>query len=245
LKRFFAALAISTLALSASAADDLTITFKFSDGATTAHYFTKDRIRMNSGRNDTVLDFTTGKIVTIDNQKKEYSEMTVEEIDATMKAAAAQMEEAMAQMPPGLRDRMAGMMGGAAGEVTVTKGATKTIAGYPCQVYSVTMGQSVSQESCNTTALTPPFDPANFRKLSRISIPMIQGADKLIAKMSEIQGIALIQNTTVSMMGRKSTTSMEATEVKKGAIGADVFATPAGYKKVDSPLKKMGRMGGR
>ncbi len=55
----------------------------------------------------------------------------------------------------------------------------------------------------------------------------------------------IIQNTTVSMMGRKSTTSMEATEVKKGAIGADVFATPAGYKKVDSPLKKMGRMGGR
>lgn len=245
MKRLFAALAISALALTASAADDLTITFKFSDGTTTAHYFTKDRIRMNSGRNDTVLDFASGKIVTIDNQKKEYSEMTIDEMDAAMKSAAAQMEQAMAQVPPQMREQMAKMMGGAAAEVTVTKGATKTVAGYPCQVYSVTMGQTVSQESCNTTALVPPFDPANFRKLSRISIPMIQGADKLIAKMSEIQGIALIQNTTVSMMGRKNTTSMEATEVKKGAIAADVFATPAGYKLVDSPLKKMGRMGGR
>ena len=69
MKRFFAALAISTLALSASAADDLTITFKFSDGATTAHYFTKDRIRMNSGKTDTILDFVTGKIVTIEPEE--------------------------------------------------------------------------------------------------------------------------------------------------------------------------------
>jgi hypothetical protein len=36
---------------------------------------------------------------------------------------------------------------------------------------------------------------------------------------------------------------MEATEVKKGAIAADAFAIPAGYKQVESPLKKMGKTG--
>ncbi len=105
------------------------------------------------------------------------------------------------------------------------------------------MGANMTQESCNSTALIPPFDPANFQKLSRVSIPMMQGMDKMLQKMSEIQGLALMRHTTMSMMGRKIDTAMEATEVKKGAIAADVFATPAGYKLVDSPLKKMPKMG--
>jgi hypothetical protein len=111
-------------------------------------------------------------------------------------------------------------------------------------MYTVAMGANMTQESCNTTALTPPFDPANFAKMSRISVPMMQGMDKLIKKMSEIQGLALLQHTTVNMMGRKTERGTEATEVKKGPVAADVFAIPAGYKKVDSPLKNMGKMGG-
>lgn len=240
--RPLAVLGLSAIALSASA-EDLTIAFKSTDGSTMTHYFSKDRIRMNSGRTDTIMEFASGKIVTIDHQKKEYSEMTVAEIDEAMKGMAAQMEQAMAQVPPQMREKMAGMMGGAAAEVTVTKGATKTVAGYSCQTYTITMGASMTQETCNSTALVPPFDPANFQKLSRVSIPMMQGMDKMIKKMSEIQGIALMQHTTMSMMGRKTDSGMEATEIKKGAIAADVFATPAGYKMVDSPLKAMGKRG--
>jgi hypothetical protein len=101
------------------------------------------------------------------------------------------------------------------------------------------MGANMTQESCNSTALTPPFDPANFQKLSRVSIPMVQGMDKLIAKMSEVKGISLMNHTSMSMMGRKIDTTVEATEVRKGALGPDVFALPKGYKMVDSPLKAM------
>ena len=241
--RPLAVLALSAFALSASA-EDLTLTFKTSDGATNTQYFTKDRIRMNNGRTDTILEFVSGKIVNIDNQKKEYSEMTITEIDEAMKAMSAQMEQAMANVPPQMREKMAGMMGGAGAEVTVTKGATRTIAGYPCQTWTIAMGSNMTQESCNSTALTPPFDPANFQKLSRISIPMMQGMDKMFKKMAEIQGISLMHHTTMSMMGRKTDTSSEATEIKKGAIPADAFAIPAGYKQVESPLKKMGKRGG-
>lgn len=238
-----ALVALVGLAAAPAAAEDLTITFKSSDGGVATHYFTKDRVRMNSGKTDTMMEFASGRIVSIDHQKKQYFEMTVDELDATMKGVAAQMEEAMANVPPQMREQMAKMMGGGASEVTVTKGAAKTIAGYPCQTYTVSMGTTMTQESCNSTALTPPFDPANFQKMSRVSIPMVQGMDKMIKKMSEIQGLALMQRTTTSMMGRKSDTSMEATAVSKSAIAADVFALPAGYKKVDSPLKnmKMGR----
>lgn len=242
MNRTIAVLALLTAAATAPA-QDLTITFKSTDGGIATHYFTKDRIRMNNGQNDTIMEFASGKIVTIDHKKKEYSEMTVAEMDQAMKSMAAQMEQAMAQVPPQMREQMAKMMGGAASEVTVTKGATKTVAGYSCQTYTITMGANMTQESCNSTALTPPFDPANFQKLSRVSIPMIQGMDKLIQKMSEIQGIALMQRTSMSMMGKKVDNGMEATEIKKGAIGADAFATPSGYKQVESPLKKMGKMG--
>ncbi len=237
-----AVLALSTFALSASA-EDLTITLKSSDGATVTNYYSKDRIRMNNGRTDTILELASGKIVNIDNQKKEYSEMTVAEIDEAMKAMSAQMEQAMANVPPQMREKMAGMMGGAGTEATVTKGATRTIAGYPCQTWTIAMGATMTQETCNSTALTPPFDPANFQKLSRISIPMMQGMDKMFKKMSEIQGISLMHHTTMNMMGRKTDTSSEATEIKKGAIAADVFAIPSGYKQVESPLKKMGKSG--
>lgn len=238
-----ALLAISAFALSASA-EDLTITLKSSDGSTATHYYTKDRIRMNNGRTDTILEFASGRMVNIDNQKKEYSEMTIAEMDEAMKAMSAQMEQAMANVPPQMREKMAGMMGGAAAEVTVTKGGTKTIAGYPCQVWTIAMGTSMTQESCNSTALTPPFDPANFQKLSRISIPMMQGMDKMFKKMAEIQGISLMHHTAMSMMGRKTDITVEATEVKKGAIAADAFAIPSGYKQVESPIKKMAKQGG-
>ena len=247
MNRFASAFAISALAFAASAASaqDLTITYRMGDGQTASHYFTKDRVRMSTGRTDTIVDLASGRIVSLDNEKKQYFEMTIDEIEAAMKGASAQMEQAMAQVPPAMRAQMEKMMGGAAAEVTLTKGGTKTIAGYSCQLYTITMGQNVSQESCHTTAITPPFDPGAFKKLSRASMPMMQGADKFVAKLSEIQGLSLMENTTMSMMGRKNVVSMEATEVKKGPVPASVFDMPAGYKKVESPLKQMGRMGGR
>lgn len=242
MNRSLAAFTLAVFATTAGA-EDLTIAFKSTDGGTATHYFSKDRIRMNNGSNDTIMEFVSGKIVTIDHKKKEYSEMTMAEMDQAMQAMAAQMEEAMAKVPPQMRAQMAKMMGGAASDVTVTKGATKTVAGYSCQSYTITMGANMTQETCNSTALTPPFDPANFQKLTRVSVPMMQGMDKLVKKMSEVQGIALMQHTSVSVMGKKIDNGLEATEVKKGAIGAEAFATPSGYKQVESPLKKMAKTG--
>ena len=40
------------------------------------------------------MEYAAGKIVAIDHKKKEYSEITLAEMEAAMKAAAAKMEEA-------------------------------------------------------------------------------------------------------------------------------------------------------
>jgi hypothetical protein len=242
--RSAAVLALTAFAYSASA-EDLTITYKTSDGGSTTEYFTKDKIRTNNGKTDTILEFASGKIVNIDHQKKQYSEITIAEIQEVGKSMAAQMEQQMANMPPQVREKMAGMMGGAMGDATLTKGEAKTVAGYPCQSWTLALGATWSQETCNSTALTPPFDPANFQKLAAVSIPMMQGMEKVFQKMAQIQGLSLSQRTSMNMMGRKTDTTREATEVKKGAIAADVFAIPAGYQQVESPMKKMGRPGPR
>jgi hypothetical protein len=249
MNRSFAIVSLAAFALSAPAfeasAQDLTITFKSSDGGTSSNYYTKDRIRTSSGRTDTILEFATGKIISVDHQKKEYSEITFAEMDSMMKAQTERMEQAMANVPANMREQMQKMMGGGTADVTVTKGGTKTIAGYSCQEYTVTMGPNLTTELCNTTALTPPFDPANASKLSRVSVPMMKGSEKVAQKLAEVQGLSLSHRTSTNVMGHKSDSSMEATEVKKGSIPADVFAIPAGYKQVESPMKAMGRMGGK
>ena len=235
--------------VNSAAAEDLTITYKVTgrgDTATTAtQYYSASKIRMSDGERDTILDLGAGRILSIDHRKKEYSEVTLAELEGMMQQASAQMDEAMKNVPPAMRDQMAKMMGGAAGgvasSISVTKGGSRTVAGYACQEYTISIGGSVKNETCNTTALQPPFDPTQFRKMWSFSNPAFMNAAKNAAKMTEqlqqIQGLPLAEKSSVSVMGRNMTTIKEATEVRKGAIPASAFEAPAGYKKVDSPMK--------
>lgn len=233
-------------ALPVAAADDLTIVFKDGKGALQTQYFTSNKMRHNMGDRDSIMDFATGTITSIDKKKKEYSQVTVEQMEAAMKQASAQMEQAMAKVPPEMREKMEQMMGGATGVITVTKGGTKKVAGYDTQQYTITMGENMKHDVWNTTALQFPFDPTQFRKMSGFSGPMAGGpmmksAAKLAEKMKEVQGFTLAETTSFKVMGHGTDTSKEAVEVKKGPIPAETFAVPAGYKKVDSPMLKMGQ----
>ena len=76
------------------------------------------------------------------------------------------------------------------------------------------------------------------------SNPMFKGFAQLGEKMREIDGVTLADETSMSMMGRGSKSSREATEVRTGAISAaefDVAVLAKGYKKVDSPLGELGK----
>jgi hypothetical protein len=171
--------AFGAAAVSARAsAEDLTITYKVTGrgGNTTAtQYYSANKIRTSDGENDSILDLAGGRILVIDNKKKEYSELTVAEIEAMMKQMTAQMDEAMKNVPPAMRDMIAKKMGqgagGAAATASVTKGGTRKVAGYDCQEYTIAMGDMFKSNTCNTTGLLPPFDPAQFRRLATFSNP--------------------------------------------------------------------------
>jgi hypothetical protein len=246
-QRLAATACVAALAAVPALAEDLTIVYKTTSPngpGTATSYFSTDRMRMTDADRDTVVEYSSGRIVTLDHKKKEYSEVTLAEIEAAMKAAGEQMQKAseqMANMPPAMREKMQQMMAGPT--ATVTKGATRKVAGYDCQDYDVALGTMMTMHLCSTTAIAPPAPNVDYRNFTTLAgaaaNPMLKN---LVNEMKKVQGFTLAQSSSMKMMGRSAETSMEATEVKKGAIPAatfDVATLTKGYKKVESPTSRM------
>jgi hypothetical protein len=255
-----AAACAAALLAAPALAEDLTLVFKTtgSGGAgTSTSYYSSEKMRTGDAANETIVEYGPGKIVSIDHKKKEYSEITLAEMEAAMKEAAvkmdeanAQMKEQMANMPPAVREKMEKMMGGIAGAVTVTKGGTRQVAGYTCQDYAVAMGESMITKICATTALQFPAPNVDYRKFASFAgagaamanNPMVKSMGKMADEMKKIEGFTIAESTSMKMMGRSMDSSKEAVEIKKGPIPAsafDVAEIAKGYKKVAHPVTKM------
>jgi hypothetical protein len=232
-------------------AQDLTIVSKVSGpmgmGGTSTQYFTSTKFRTNSGASDVIVDGTTGKIVMVDNAKKEYFETTFDEMNKMMQAASDTAAQAMKDLPPEARNNpmLAKMMekmggGGAPVDVKVEKGKNpRKIAGYDTEHWIVSMGAEMKNEIWTTSAIQPPPQLWNVQKAMFASNPTMQRFAKMADEMAKVKGFPLAQTTTWSMMGQSGTSSSEVTEVKKGPVAASVFEIPAGYKKGESPFAKM------
>jgi hypothetical protein len=259
-RRTLVAACASVLLASAALAEDLTVVFKTTGGGnagTSTSYYSSEKMRTGDAQNETIVEYAAGKIVAIDHKKKEYSEITLAEMEAAMKEAAAKMEQAnaqmkeqMASMPPAVREKMEQMMGGAASSVTVTKGGTRQVAGYTCQDYVVAMGQALTTKVCATTALQFPAPNVDFRKFASFAgagaamanNPLFQSMGKMVDEMKKIEGFTIAESTSMKMMGKTMDSAKEAVEIKKGPIPAaafDVATIAKGYKKVAHPVTKM------
>ena len=248
------------LAAAPARAEDLTLVFKTtskSGASTSTSYYSSEKMRTGDAEHDTIVEYASGKITSIDHKKKEYSEITADEMEAAMKAASAkmeaaskQMEQQMANLPPAVKEKMQGMMGGAVAAVTVTKGGTREVAGYSCQDYTIAMGASMTNKVCATTALKFPAPNVDYSRFSLFASmgtmmannPMLKGMSKMADEMKKIEGFTIADTTSFAMMGQHMETSREATEIKKGPIPASAFdvATIAkGYKKVPNPMTQM------
>ena len=69
--------------------------------------------------------------------------------------------------------------------------------------------------------------------------PMGMNMEKMQEQFKKMKGFPLASTTTVNVMGRKSVTSSEVTDIKRGPIPASAWDVPAGYAKVDNPMTKM------
>lgn len=219
----------AVLALPALAgAEDLTIVSKVTGPkpGTSTHYMSADRFRSNDGDHDSIMELQTGRMVMIDNQKKEYTETSLAEMSAFMEQMSKQMQGMPANLMPAL------------GEVKVAKGQSpRKVAGYDCEHWIVSMGDSMRMELWTTADLTPPTQYLELRKAMTASMgPMARHFAKMYEAWSQIKGFPLAETTSFKMMGRETRTEHEAIEVKKGPIAPSVFDVPAGYRKKPSPF---------
>lgn len=233
-KSVLAACAFVALGAAATSAADLTIisAVKMGDNTSTStQYLTAERARTVSGDFDTIVDYATGRIVTIDHRKKEYTETTVAEMAAFMQQTMAQMEN----MPGFMRKAM----GGSVGPITVNKGtATRSIAGYTCTQYTLSMGPDFVFDLWVTPALEMPPQLLESQKAQYAAMgPAGRRFVAMFDEMKKIKGVALAMGTHYKMLKKVDTLS-EATEVRTTPIPATTFAMPAGYKKKDSPFKR-------
>jgi hypothetical protein len=235
-----------------AAGEDLTIVSKRTRGdnppTTSTSYLASDKMRMSTGEgNDFIADYASGSITIVDNKKKEYYTITKADMDAAAAQMQAQMKQMQAQMqnvPPEIREKMAGAMGGVAQAVNVQKGTGgKTIAGYACENWIVTIGEFSRQETCVSTQIPIPVAVFDAQKsfassMSAMMGPMAKSMGGLWEKFKEMKGIPLYSTDTVKVLGKTTTSTTEVTEIKKGPIPASAFAVPADYKQTESPMAK-------
>jgi hypothetical protein len=247
----------ATLVLTAGAlvagAEDLTIVTKVTRDkkppVMETTYVSSERMRSATGNGEFMVDYATGTLTFIETAKKEYSVVTPEDLEkiaAQVQAQQKEMEEQMKGLPPALREKMGGMMGAAAAAVNVTKGTGgRTVAGYACENWVVSIGKMVTMDQCVTTQLpypAPAFDAmARFAKAMGAIAPAMKGLEQVQAKFKEMKGIPLYQNSTTKVMGKTITETKEVAEVKKGPIPASAWDIPKGFKKTEWAGAKMAK----
>ncbi len=255
----FSTFALSSLlfvAAAARASDDLTIVSKHTlngkPGGTTTSYLASDHVRMaREGGNETIVDLKTGVMTSLDGKKKTYFTVTkqdMEQLGARMKERmnTPEMKKAM--------EAMAGMSGSMAGSFDVRKtGETRKVAGYRCEEWTITMGTFSTIKECVTTDLQYPvhaFDTykefsEGMKNMMSAFGPMAKAGADLAEKLKGMKGYPVATATAVDVMGTRSTTESEVTEVRKGPIPASAWEIPAGYTKIENPMLKAFETHGR
>ena len=149
---------------------------------------------------------------------------------------------------PGARDETGKIVA-----LDVKKGDTsRTIAGYKCDNWNVTIGQFSKSEQCFTNELKFPVQAWDMYRSYADSMksmmsafgPMARSMTTMQEQLKKLKGFPLANTTTTSVMGRRSVSTSEVTSIKRGSIPASVWEIPAGYEKVDNPMTKaMARRG--
>ncbi len=199
---------------------------------TTTVYFSRNAMkRVGSDGNDSIVRFDQGKIITINNKKKTYSETTTAQIQEMMDKAASTMNANKEQM-----EMMRKMMGQVSDTITVTKeGPGEKIAGYDTVKYRVTGMMEMELWAAPDLKL-----PALYYDAMKMQAPKNPFMDmsKLFDEFKKIEGMALKTIMTIKMMNNEMKTTTVVTSVEKNPIAASLFEIPAGYKLVAPDLGK-------
>ena len=258
-----ASIVLST-ALSAIA-DDLTIVSKVThDGGSPqimTNYISSDHVRMSQpDGNEAIFDLKGGQMIMMDGKKKTYYVVTRKDMDAMAAMMQERLnspevkkaQEQMKNLPPDAQKTMESAMAGMFAVDVKKTGTSRTIAGYKCENWNVTIGQFSKSEECFTNDLKFPVQAWDMYRSYADSMKSMMGALGPMARsmttrqeqLKKLKGFPLAKTTTTSVMGRRSVSTSEVTSIKQGSIPASAWEIPADYAKVDNPMMKaMARRG--
>jgi hypothetical protein len=191
-------------------------------------YMTANALRRNSSDgNDFIVKLDEGKLITIDNKKKTYSEVTLQQLQDMMATLTGGQN-----LPPEAVAMMKKMMGGSgSGDFTVTKvGPGETIAGYATDKYEVTGPMNMEIMAAPDLKAPPQYWDA---LRARMPANPLFDMGQMFEQMKKINGWPMKQTTTMKIMGRETTSTNVVNSVDKSPIPASTFDPPAGYRKVD------------
>ena len=221
-------------------ADDLTIVSTATrDGGPPeirTSYISSDHVRMSQpDGHEMILDRKMGQMIVLDGKKKTYYVVTREDMDARAAMMRERMnspemkkaQERMKNLPPDAQKSMSAMGGMFAVEVKKL-GTSRTVAGYKCENWSVTIGQFSKSEECLTNELKFPAQAwdlyrgytDSMKSMMSAFGPMAPNMSNMQEQLKKLKGFPLAKTTTTSVMGRRSVTTSEVTSIKKGAIPA-------------------------
>ncbi len=189
-------------------------------------YFTHGAIRINNSEGtDTIIQLDGGKIITIDNRKKTYSEMTFQQLQEMMDKANAEMAKNQEQMAA-----IKKMMGQLGGSFSINKeGQGESIVGYATEKYRIKGPMEIEVWAAPDLKI-----PTNYYDVMKMRMPQNPMFDfgQMYDELKKINGIVLKSVTTIRMMNKEMKTSEVVTSAEKGPIPASTFEIPADYKNV-------------
>ncbi len=180
--------------------------------------------RTSADGNDSIIRFDQGKIITINNKEKTYTEMTTAEIQKMLDETASAVVANKEQM-----EMMRKMMGQTPDTFTVTKeGACEKIAGFDTVKYHVT--GMMDMEICAAPELKIPPLYYDSLKIQMPSNPIFD-MRKMFDEYKKIDGLPLKTVVTIRVMNNEMKTTTVVDSVEKTSLDSSIFDPPAGYKK--------------
>jgi hypothetical protein len=188
------------------------------------------RIRLSENEFDSIFDASSGRVLVLDAKAKSYYETSLAEIGARREAVEALRRTPLAPRPPA-----------PSGPVTVQKGTlSRTIAGYECDQYTLSQGDTLKFELWVARSLEA---PARYVEAEQLLLatrdPGWRRFDAIFDEMKKIDGFPVVESRWDKRAAVVYRYRREATEIKLAPLPASTFDAPAGYQKKESPYKQM------
>ena len=194
-------------------------------------WLAEDMVATNAENQTIILDLKANKMFIVNHAEKNY-------VETDLPVDMAKL------LPPQAAQMMGGMM-----KTTVTvapNGQIKQVGAWKCSGYDVTISMMMmTMKQAVWAASDVGFDLSKFLAKAYGNIIKAQNMmfdDAAVNEMKKIQGIPILTETTMEMMGAQNHRSSEVVEISKKTPPPGVYAVPAGYAKTDKlSMKDMQR----